>query len=56
MSDEEILDAVGGVSCYNGDTDGRRTFTLDRPGFVDRLHRIGKYVCIETNGTRFAAG
>lgn len=32
MSDEEILDAVRGVSCYNGDTDGRRTFTLDRPG------------------------
>jgi len=24
---------------------------LDRE-FVDRLHRIGKYVCIETNGTR----
>lgn len=32
-------------------TGGEPSLWIDRE-FVDRLHRIGKYVCIETNGTR----
>ena len=52
MSDEEILDAVGEYPATTVIlTGGEPSLCVDRE-FVDRLHRIGKYVCIETNGTR----
>ena len=52
MSDEEILDAVGEYPATTVIlTGGEPSLWIDRE-FVDRLHRIGKYVCIETNGTR----
>ena len=56
MSDEEILDAVGEYPATTVIlTGGEPSLWIDRE-FVDRLHRIGKYVCIETNGTRSLPG
>lgn len=52
MSDEEILSEVGKYPAVMVIlTGGEPSLWIDRE-FVDRLHRIGKYVCIETNGTR----
>lgn len=51
MSDEEILEEVNKYpSATVILTGGEPSLWIDE-GFVDRLHRIGKYVCIETNGT-----
>lgn len=51
MSDEEILQAV---SAYPSDvvilTGGEPSLWIDQ-AFIDLLHRAGKYICIETNGT-----
>ena len=52
MSDEEILSEVGKYPAVMVIlTGGEPSLWIDRE-FVDCLHRIGKYVCIETNGTR----
>ena len=51
MSDEEILEEVNKyLSATVILTGGEPSLWIDRE-FVDRLHQIGKYVCIETNGT-----
>lgn len=51
MSDEEILQAV---SAYPSNvvilTGGEPSLWIDQ-AFIDLLHRAGKYICIETNGT-----
>lgn len=51
MSDEEILNEVGK---YPADTviltGGEPSLWIDED-FVNGLHQLGKYVCIETNGT-----
>ena len=52
MSDEEILDAVGEYPATTVILTGGDPSLWIAREFVDRLHRIGKYVCIETNGTR----
>ena len=50
-SDEEILQAV---SAYPSNvvilTGGEPSLWIDQ-AFIDLLHRAGKYICIETNGT-----
>jgi len=52
MSDEEILEAI---SAYPSDmvilTGGEPALWID-DAFIDMLHKAGKYICIETNGTR----
>ena len=52
MSDEEILEAI---SAYPSDmvilTGGEPALWIDE-AFIDMLHKAGKYICIETNGTR----
>lgn len=52
MSDEEIMNEV---AKYPADTviltGGEPSLWIDED-FVHRLHQAGKYVCIETNGTR----
>ena len=51
MSDEEILAEVGKYPAVTVIlTGGEPSLWIDRE-FVDCLHRMGKYVCIETNGT-----
>ncbi len=51
MSDEEILEEVNKYpSATVILTGGEPSLWIDRE-FVDRLHRAGKYVSIETNGT-----
>ena len=51
MSDEEILAEVGKYPAMTVIlTGGEPSLWIDRE-FVDCLHRMGKYVCIETNGT-----
>lgn len=51
MSDEEILRAI---SAFPSNvvilTGGEPSLWIDR-AFIDLLHRAGKYICIETNGT-----
>ena len=51
MSDEEILQAV---SAFPSNvvilTGGEPSLWIDQ-AFIDLLHRAGKYICIETNGT-----
>lgn len=51
MSDEEILRAI---SAFPSNvvilTGGEPSLWIDR-AFIDLLHRTGKYICIETNGT-----
>lgn len=51
MSDEEILQAV---SVFPSNvvilTGGEPSLWIDQV-FIDLLHRAGKYICIETNGT-----
>ena len=52
MSDEEILAEVGRYPATMVIlTGGEPSLWIDWE-FVDRLHRMGKYVCVETNGTR----
>lgn len=52
MSDEEILAEVGKYPATTVIlTGGEPSLWIDWE-FVDRLHRMGKFVCIETNGTR----
>lgn len=52
MSDDEILSEVKKYPAATVVlTGGEPALWIDRE-FVDSLHRIGKYVCIETNGTR----
>lgn len=52
MSDEEILAEVGKYPATTVIlTGGEPSLWIDRE-FVDRLHRMGRFVCIETNGTR----
>lgn len=52
MTDEEILEAIrpypASMVILTG---GEPSLWIDED-FIDRLHRAGKYVCIETNGTR----
>lgn len=52
MSDEEILSAL---SAYPSDvvilTGGEPSLWVD-DAFIELLHQAGKYICIETNGTR----
>ena len=51
MSDEEILAEVGKYPATTVIlTGGEPSLWIDRE-FVDRLQRMGKFVCIETNGT-----
>ena len=51
MSDEEILQAI---SAFPSNvvilTGGEPSLWIDQ-AFIDLLHRAGKYICIETNGT-----
>lgn len=52
MSDEEILAEVGKYPATTVIlTGGEPSLWIDRE-FVNRLHRMEKFVCIETNGTR----
>lgn len=52
MSDDEILEEVGKYPATTVIlTGGEPALWIDR-AFIDLLHRAGKYVCIETNGTR----
>lgn len=52
MSDEEILREVNRYPAVTVIlTGGEPSLWIDRE-FVDLLHDAGKYVCIETNGTR----
>ncbi|MDE5710447.1 MAG: 7-carboxy-7-deazaguanine synthase QueE, partial [Bacteroides sp.] len=52
MSDDEILEEVGKYPATTVIlTGGEPSLWIDR-GFIELLHRAGKYVCIETNGTR----
>ena len=52
MSDEEILKAVGAFPAELVIlTGGEPSLWIDEI-LVERLHEAGKYVCIETNGTR----
>lgn len=52
MSDEEILEEVKRYPAVTVVlTGGEPSLWIDRE-FVDKLHRAGRYVCIETNGTR----
>ena len=52
MSDKEILEEVGKYPATTVIlTGGEPSLWIDRD-FVDSLHQAGKYVCIETNGTR----
>lgn len=56
MSDDEILAEVKKYPAVMVIlTGGEPSLWIDS-GFIDRLHRVGKYVCIETNGTRSVAG
>lgn len=52
MTDDEILQAI---AKYPSDkvilTGGEPALHIDE-AFIDQLHKAGKYVCIETNGTR----
>lgn len=52
MSDEDILEAI---SAYPSDmvilTGGEPSLWID-DAFIQKLHDAGKYICIETNGTR----
>lgn len=52
MSDEEILEAI---APYPADmvilTGGEPSLWID-DAFIHLLHKAGKYICIETNGTR----
>ena len=51
MTDEEIMAEVGKYPAMMVIlTGGEPSLWIDRE-FVDRLHQLGKYVCIETNGT-----
>ena len=51
MTDEEIMAEVGKYPAMMVIlTGGEPSLWIDRE-FVDRLHQMGKYVCIETNGT-----
>lgn len=52
MTDEEIVEEVAKYPAVTVIlTGGEPSLWIDR-AFVDLLHRAGKYVCIETNGTR----
>lgn len=52
MSDEEIMEEVGKYPATTVIlTGGEPSLWIDKD-FVHRLHQSGKYVCIETNGTR----
>ena len=52
MSDDEILEEVGKHPATTVIlTGGEPSLWIDH-AFIDLLHRAGKYVCIETNGTR----
>lgn len=52
MTDEEIVAEVKKYPAVTVIlTGGEPSLWIDHE-FVDRLHRTGKYVCIETNGTR----
>lgn len=52
MTDEEIVAEVKKYPAVTVIlTGGEPSLWIDHE-FVDRLHRAGKYVCIETNGTR----
>lgn len=52
MSDDEILAEVKKYLAVTVIlTGGEPSLWIDSD-FIDRLHRAGKYVCIETNGTR----
>lgn len=51
MGDEEILDEVGKYPARMVIlTGGEPSLWIDEP-FIDLLHKAGKYICIETNGT-----
>lgn len=52
MSDEEIMERVEKTAARMIIlTGGEPSLSIDE-SFVDKLHRYGKYVCIETNGTQ----
>ena len=52
MSDEAILTEVQKYPCRTVILTGGEPGLWVDEALVDALHRIGKYVCIETNGTR----
>lgn len=52
MSDEEILAEVQRFSCRMVILTGGEPGLWVDEALVDAFHRIGKYVCIETNGTQ----
>ena len=52
MSDEAILAEVQKYPCRTVILTGGEPGLWVDEALVDALHRIGKYVCIETNGTR----
>lgn len=52
MSDEQIVEEVKKYAAVMVIlTGGEPSLWIDN-AFIDRLHQAGKYVCIETNGTR----
>ena len=52
MSDDEIIAEVGKYPAVTVIlTGGEPSLWVDE-AFIDRLHQAGKYVCIETNGTK----
>ena len=52
MSDEEIVNEISKFDCnFVVLTGGEPALYVDK-AFLDLLHKAGKYVCIETNGTR----
>lgn len=52
MTDEQILEAIAPYPAHTVIlTGGEPSLWIDE-AFIQRLHEAGKYVCIETNGTR----
>lgn len=52
MSDDQILDQINSYPCNQIVlTGGEPSLWIDQ-NFIDLLHSAGKYICIETNGTR----
>ncbi|MGL5635541.1 MAG: 7-carboxy-7-deazaguanine synthase QueE [Bacteroidales bacterium] len=52
MSDEQILEQINSYPCNQIVlTGGEPSLWIDQD-FIDLLHAAGKYICIETNGTK----
>lgn len=55
MSEEEVMEAIAAYPAQHVVITGGEPLLQLQPSFVTRLHRAGKYVQIETNGTRSVA-